>query len=131
MSFVIVVCLLVCFYIFTHSNLLSLISSKVLMTQKQISLSLSFCLFLLHTRTHTHTHTHTHIFFMEKIQIKDFIPRRSSCAEVGKKHLRILKPDFIKLLACQSNPPYSPGINQLLSCSMPSQKELPLEKSDS
>ena len=79
--------LLVCFYIFTQSSLLRLISSKMLMTQKQFSLSLALYLFLLHT----HAHKHTHVFFMEKIQIKDFIPGRSSCAEVGKKHLRILK----------------------------------------
>ena len=76
---------------FTQSSLLRLLSSKMLMTQKQFSLSLALCLFLLHIHTHTHTHTHRDVFFMEKIQIKDFIPGRSSCAEVGKKHLRILK----------------------------------------
>ena len=58
-------CLFACFYIFTHSSLLSLISSKVLMTQKQFSLSLSLCLFLLHT----------HMSFYGKNSKKGFYPK--------------------------------------------------------
>lgn len=119
--------LLVCFYIFTQSSLLRLISSKMLMTQKQFSLSLALYLFLLHT----HAHKHTHVFFMEKIQIKEDPREIFLCRGWEKTFEDTKKPDFIELLACQSNPPHSPGINQLPSCSMPSQKELPLEKSDS
>ena len=81
--------------------------------------------------THTRTQTHTRLFY-GKDSNKGFYPREIFlCRGWEKTFEDTKKPDFIELLACQSNPPHSPGINQLPSCSMPSQKELPLEKSDS
>lgn len=59
------------FYIFIWLEQSFWISLKVLMTLKQF-FSLSF------------THTHT-LIFIGKIQIKDFLPRRSFCAKDGKE----------------------------------------------
>lgn len=73
----------------------------------------------------SYTETYTH--FVGKIRIKDFLPW-SFCAEVGKKHLRIQKADFIKSSGWWIQPT-SVSRNETATAGWrPVQRERPLKK---